>query len=156
MSNQSSAAKVGEIFSAAGTAFSRLGELTLTLQPTNDTATPNSKWTDDDIEMLQNAVKKFTDDLAIICDQIKQRTVSQIHTTLKRKSYENRAINPASVSRTSTPITSPMSTNILSTKCNSADVTLNMLNAPQEINSSSDDIPSENNQHSFSCGVDIE
>jgi len=31
-----------------------------------------------------------------------------------------------------------------------------MLNAPQEINSSSDDIPSENNQHSFSCGVDIE
>lgn len=34
-----------------------------------------SKWTDDDIEMLQSAVKKFTDDLAIICDQIKQRTV---------------------------------------------------------------------------------
>jgi len=38
--------------------------------------TPNaSKWTDDDIEMLQSAVKKFTDDLAVICDQIKQRTV---------------------------------------------------------------------------------
>lgn len=33
--------QVGEIFSAAGTAFSRLGELTLTLQPTNDTPTPN-------------------------------------------------------------------------------------------------------------------
>lgn len=154
MSNQSSAAKVGEIFSAAGTAFSRLGELTLTLQPTNDTPTPNSKWTDDDIEMLQSAVKKFTDDLAVICDQIKQRTVSQIHTTLKRKSYENRAINPAVLTRT--PMSSPMSTNILSAKCNSADVTLNMLNAPQEHTSGSDDISGENNRHNFNCGVDIE
>jgi len=31
-----------------------------------------------------------------------------------------------------------------------------MLNAPQENNSGSDDIPSENNRHSFNCGVDIE
>lgn len=75
---------------------------------------------------------------------------SQIHTTLKRKSYENRSINPATLTRT------PISTNILSTKCNSADVTLNMLNAPQEHNSGSDDVPSENNRHSFNCGVDIE
>lgn len=52
--------------------------------------------------------------------------------------------------------TSPLSTNILSTKCNSADVTLNMLNAPQENNSGTDDIPSENSRHNFSCGVDIE
>lgn len=81
---------------------------------------------------------------------------SQIHTTLKRKSYENRAINPAALTRTPMSITSPISTNILSTKCNSADVTLNMLNAPQEHNSGSDDVPSENNRHSFNCGVDIE
>lgn len=53
-------------------------------------------------------------------------------------------------------ITSPMSTNILGAKCNSADVTLNMLNAPQENNSVSDDIPSENTRHNFNCGVDIE
>lgn len=53
-------------------------------------------------------------------------------------------------------VTSSLSTNILSTKCNSADVTLNMLNAPQEHNSGSDDISSENNQHDFDCGVDIE
>ncbi|XP_050443458.1 chromatin complexes subunit BAP18 [Adelges cooleyi] len=156
MSNQSSAAKVGEIFSAAGTAFSRLGELTLTLQPTNDSPTPNSKWTDDDIEMLQSAVKKFTDDLAVICDQIKQRTVSQIHTTLKRKSYESRAINPSVMSRPQLSLASPITTNILSAKCNSADVTLNMLNAPQEQGSGSDDIPSENVRHNFSCDIDIE
>lgn len=81
---------------------------------------------------------------------------SQIHTTLKRKSYENRSINPAVLTRSPMSITSSMSTNILSTKCNSADVTLNMLNAPQEHNSSSDDIPSENNRHNFNCGVDIE
>lgn len=53
-------------------------------------------------------------------------------------------------------LTSPISTSILSTKCKSAYVTLNMLNAPQEHNSGSDDIPSENNRHSFNCGVDIE
>jgi hypothetical protein len=53
-------------------------------------------------------------------------------------------------------LTSPMSTNILNAKCNSADVTLNMLNAPQEHNSASDDIPNENNRHNFNCGVDIE
>lgn len=84
---------------------------------------------------------------------------SQIHTTLKRKSYENRAINPAAVMTRTTmsPMTpSPLSTNILSAKCNSADVTLNMLNAPQENNSGTDDIPSENSRHNFSCGVDIE
>lgn len=81
---------------------------------------------------------------------------SQIHTTLKRKSYENRAINPAVLTRTPMSITSSMSANILSAKCNSADVTLNMLNAPQEHNSSSDDIPSENNRHNFNCDVDIE
>lgn len=51
--------------------------------------------------------------------------------------------------------TSPMSTNILGAKCNSADVTLNMLNAPQENNSSSD-ISNENTRHNFNCGVDIE
>jgi len=79
---------------------------------------------------------------------------SQIHTTLKRKSYENRAINPAVLTRT--PMSSPMSTNMLSAKCNSADVTLNMLNAPQEHMSGSDDISSENNRHNFNCGVDIE
>ncbi|VVC41940.1 Hypothetical protein CINCED_3A002247 [Cinara cedri] len=151
MNNQSSAEKVGEIFSAAGIALGRLGELTITLQPENDIPTTNSKWTDGDVEMLQSAVKKFTDELGIICDQIKQRTVSQIHATLKRKSYESRAlINPAALTRT------PMSTSILSAKCNSADVTLNMLNAPQEHNSGSDDISIENIRHDFNCSVDIE
>jgi len=81
---------------------------------------------------------------------------SQIHTTLKRKSYENQALNTAALTRTPVSLTSPISTNILSAKCNSADVTLNMLNAPQEHNSGSDDIPSENNRHSYNCGVNIE
>ncbi|VVC41941.1 Hypothetical protein CINCED_3A002247 [Cinara cedri] len=118
MNNQSSAEKVGEIFSAAGIALGRLGELTITLQPENDIPTTNR---------------------------------SQIHATLKRKSYESRAlINPAALTRT------PMSTSILSAKCNSADVTLNMLNAPQEHNSGSDDISIENIRHDFNCSVDIE
>lgn len=81
---------------------------------------------------------------------------SQIHTTLKRKSYENRSINPAVLTRSPVSATSPLSANILSAKCNSADVTLNMLNAPQENSSVTEDIPSENNQHNFGCGVDIE
>ncbi|MCJ8742537.1 hypothetical protein PDJAM_G00083260 [Pangasius djambal] len=85
----SSSAKVGEIFSAAGAAFSKLGELTMQLHPVADSSPAGAKWTETEIEMLRSAVSRFGDDLNNISSVIKERTVAQIKTTVKRKLYED-------------------------------------------------------------------
>ncbi|XP_041949223.1 chromatin complexes subunit BAP18 [Alosa sapidissima] len=85
----SASAKVGEIFSAAGTAFSKLGELTMQLHPVSDSSPAGAKWTETEIEMLRAAVRRFGDDLNNISSVIKERTVAQIKTTVKRKLYED-------------------------------------------------------------------
>ncbi|XP_012262454.1 chromatin complexes subunit BAP18 isoform X2 [Athalia rosae] len=82
--------KVGEIFTAAGAAFNKLGELTMQLHPTTDS--PAGKWTDEEIEMLRHSVKKFSEDLNKISEHIKGRTVSQIRTTLKKKAFEEAGV----------------------------------------------------------------
>lgn len=81
----SSAAKVGEIFAQAGAAFSRLGELTMQLHPVSETSPSSGKWTDEELEMLRQAVQTFGDDLYKISDVIKTRTINQIRTALKKK-----------------------------------------------------------------------
>ncbi|XP_062392917.1 chromatin complexes subunit BAP18 [Sardina pilchardus] len=85
----SASAKVGEIFSAAGAAFSKLGELTMQLHPVSDSSPAGAKWTETEIEMLRAAVRRFGDDLNNISSVIKERTVAQIKTTVKRKLYED-------------------------------------------------------------------
>uniref|UniRef100_A0A1L8DWH0 Putative chromatin complex subunit bap18 n=1 Tax=Nyssomyia neivai TaxID=330878 RepID=A0A1L8DWH0_9DIPT len=85
-----SATKVGEIFTAAGQAFNKLGELTMQL-PTGDTIA-SSKWTDEEIEMLRSAITHFSEDLNKISLRIKNRTVSQIRQTLKKKAFEEAGI----------------------------------------------------------------
>uniref|UniRef100_A0A1Q3G194 Putative chromatin complex subunit bap18 n=1 Tax=Culex tarsalis TaxID=7177 RepID=A0A1Q3G194_CULTA len=86
-----SATKVGEIFTAAGAAFNRLGELTMQLHPSSDSPT-GSKWTDEEIEMLRSAVTRFSEDLNKVSQRIKGRTVSQIRQTLKKKAFEDAGI----------------------------------------------------------------
>ncbi|EAT41762.1 AAEL006628-PB [Aedes aegypti] len=86
-----SATKVGEIFTAAGAAFNRLGELTMQLHPSSDSPT-GSKWTDEEIEMLRSAVTRFSEDLNQVSQRIKGRTVSQIRQTLKKKAFEDAGI----------------------------------------------------------------
>ncbi|KPP75858.1 chromatin complexes subunit BAP18-like, partial [Scleropages formosus] len=81
--------QVGEIFSAAGAAFTKLGELTMQLHPVADSCPAGAKWTDTEIEMLRSAVRRFGDDLNSISSVIKERTVAQIKTTVKRKLYED-------------------------------------------------------------------
>ncbi|KAB5543570.1 hypothetical protein PHYPO_G00080740 [Pangasianodon hypophthalmus] len=88
----SSSAKVGEIFSAAGAAFSKLGELTMQLHPVADSSPAGAKWTETEIEMLRSAVSRFGDDLNNISSVIKERTVAQIKTTVKRKLYEDNRV----------------------------------------------------------------
>ncbi|XP_020619494.1 chromatin complexes subunit BAP18-like [Orbicella faveolata] len=94
----SSAAKVAEIFTAAGEAFSHLGELTMQLHPLNNetgilspsatTMSNSGKWGDEEIEMLRGAVKRFGDDLKKISGQIKTKSVAQIKSALKKRIHE--------------------------------------------------------------------
>uniref|UniRef100_T1J454 SANT domain-containing protein n=1 Tax=Strigamia maritima TaxID=126957 RepID=T1J454_STRMM len=132
-----SASKVGEIFTAAGAAFSKLGELTMQLHPVTEQS-PSSKWTEQEIEMLRSAVRKFGDDLNKISEHIKNRTISQIKTTLKRKAYEDAGATTKkqnamqSSSYMQSGVESTQSTSLISQAGfkKSGDVTLNMLNAP--------------------------
>ncbi|XP_065273389.1 chromatin complexes subunit BAP18 isoform X1 [Emys orbicularis] len=88
----SASTKVGEIFSAAGAAFTKLGELTMQLHPVADSSPAGAKWTETEIEMLRAAVRRFGDDLNRISAVIKERTVAQIKATAKRKAYEDSGV----------------------------------------------------------------
>ncbi|XP_029044945.1 BPTF-associated chromatin complex component 1 isoform X2 [Osmia lignaria lignaria] len=134
-----SASKVGEIFTAAGAAFNKLGELTMQLHPTTDS--PAGKWTDEEIEMLRHSVKTFSEDLNKISEHIKGRTVSQIRTTLKKKAFEEAGmpIRQQMLSQQSTQQSTVVQQQQVSKQQTanqglmgkSAEVTLNMLNAPE-------------------------
>lgn len=87
-----SAAKVGEIFREAGTAFNKLSEMTMLLHPMGDSQQPGGKWTEEEIEMLRACVHRFAVDLNKLSQHIKSRTVSQIRTTLKKKAFEDAGI----------------------------------------------------------------
>ncbi|XP_022125399.1 chromatin complexes subunit BAP18-like isoform X4 [Pieris napi] len=113
-----SAAKVGEIFREAGSAFNKLSEMTMLLHPVGDSQ-PGGKWTEEEIEMLRSCVHRFAVDLNKLSQHIKSRTVSQIRTTLKKKAFEDAGIPVRQVSNSVNNV--PQTTQ----------VTLNMLNAPE-------------------------
>ncbi|XP_050514849.1 chromatin complexes subunit BAP18 isoform X1 [Diabrotica virgifera virgifera] len=119
----SSASKVGEIFTAAGQAFNRLGDLTMQLHPNAES--PTGKWTDEEIEMLRQVVKQFSDGLNQISDHIKRRTVSQIRTALKKKAFEDAGLPVRQVNQAVPPVQLQQQPMIKS------EVTLNMLNAAE-------------------------
>ncbi|XP_053218671.1 chromatin complexes subunit BAP18 isoform X1 [Podarcis raffonei] len=85
----SASTKVGEIFSAAGAAFTKLGELTMQLHPVADSSPAGAKWTDAEISLLRASVQRFGDDLNRISALIKDRTVAQLKGAAKRKVYED-------------------------------------------------------------------
>ncbi|XP_004933184.1 chromatin complexes subunit BAP18-like isoform X2 [Bombyx mandarina] len=133
-----SAAKVGEIFREAGTAFNKLSEMTMLLHPMGDSQ-PGGKWTEEEIEMLRNCVHRFAVDLNKLSQHIKNRTVNQIRSTLKKKAFEDAGIPVRQVSGTTgnmgqpqSQVASPLAAIIpQSVIGNNAEVTLNMLNASE-------------------------
>ncbi|XP_033207898.1 chromatin complexes subunit BAP18 isoform X1 [Belonocnema kinseyi] len=139
--NMNSASKVGEIFTAAGAAFNKLGELTMQLHPTTDS--PAGKWTDEEIEMLRHSVKTFSEDLNKISEHIKSRTVSQIRTTLKKKAFEEAGVpmrqqqilqpqqQQANSQQQQQALKKEQNSGNQGLMGKSAEVTLNMLNAPE-------------------------
>lgn len=87
----STASKVADIFTAAGAAFNRLGELTVQLHPltNNENSTQTGgKWGDEEIEMLRSAVHTFGEDLKKISEIIKTKSITQIKSALKQRMYE--------------------------------------------------------------------
>uniref|UniRef100_H3CQG3 BPTF-associated chromatin complex component 1 n=1 Tax=Tetraodon nigroviridis TaxID=99883 RepID=H3CQG3_TETNG len=152
----SASAKVGEIFSAAGAAFTKLGELTMQLHPVSDSSPAGAKWTETEIEMLRLAVRRFGDDLNNISTVIKERTVAQIKSTVKRKLYEDSRVPissespkktvkktaiavPASQVAVSTGMQNSPSLSMPIKKQKTADVTLSALN-DSDVNSDLVDI----------------
>ncbi|XP_061707275.1 chromatin complexes subunit BAP18-like isoform X1 [Cydia pomonella] len=137
-----SAAKVGEIFREAGTAFNKLSEMTMLLHPVGDSQ-PGGKWTDEEIEMLRSCVHRFAVDLNKLSQHIKNRTVTQIRTTLKKKAFEDAGIPVRQVSSTVTSHSQPPQPPQVATQSplralnqqtvlgKNAEVTLNMLNASE-------------------------
>ncbi|CAK1588058.1 unnamed protein product [Parnassius mnemosyne] len=133
-----SAAKVGEIFREAGTAFNKLSEMTMLLHPMGDSQ-PGGKWTEEEIEMLRSCVHRFAIDLNKLSQHIKNRTVTQIQTTLKKKAFEDAGIPVRQVSSTVTSHTQQVpqvvhplcAINQTSVLGKNAEVTLNMLNASE-------------------------
>ncbi|GIY08386.1 hypothetical protein CDAR_274661 [Caerostris darwini] len=55
--------KVGEIFVAAGAAFTKMAELITSLQKVGEASTSSGKWSLQEIQMLQSAVKPFIAEL---------------------------------------------------------------------------------------------
>uniref|UniRef100_A0A8C3N6Y8 Uncharacterized protein n=1 Tax=Geospiza parvula TaxID=87175 RepID=A0A8C3N6Y8_GEOPR len=88
----SASTKVGEIFSAAGAAFTRLGELTMQLHPGTDSSAAGSRWTEPELALLRGAVSRFGEDLNRLSALIKDRTVAQLKAAAKRKAYEDSGV----------------------------------------------------------------
>ncbi|XP_053825303.1 LOW QUALITY PROTEIN: chromatin complexes subunit BAP18-like, partial [Vidua macroura] len=84
--------QVGEIFSAAGAAFTRLGELTMQLHPGTDSSPRGARWTEPELALLRGAVSRFGEDLNRLSALIKDRTVAQLKAAAKRKAYEDSGV----------------------------------------------------------------
>jgi len=83
-------ARASEIFLTAAASFQRLGELTMQLNFTAD-AQHHSHWTDKDLDMLQDSILRFSEDLSRISESVRDKTNTQVKLDLKRKAIDEAA-----------------------------------------------------------------
>jgi len=83
-------ARAAEIFLTAAASFQRLGELTMQLNFTAD-AQHHSHWTDKDLDMLQDSILRFSEDLSRISESVRDKTNTQVKLDLKRKAIDEAA-----------------------------------------------------------------
>ncbi|CAJ0968035.1 unnamed protein product [Ranitomeya imitator] len=86
----SASTKVGEIFSAAGAAFTKLGELTMQLHPVTDSSPAGARWTDTEIQMLHAAVKTLRGGFK--SDQLSNQGEDSLKFAVKRKIYDDNGV----------------------------------------------------------------
>ncbi|GFS35855.1 chromatin complexes subunit BAP18 [Nephila pilipes] len=80
--------KVGEIFIAAGAAFSKMSELIMSLHSVGVASTTSGKWSLQEIQMLQSAVRNFNTELKRIQDSAKSADNDNSNDTDQEKSPE--------------------------------------------------------------------
>ncbi|CAG2113898.1 unnamed protein product [Medioppia subpectinata] len=137
MMSSSSATRVGEIFNAAGIAFTKLGELSMTLHESEDTSgAATGRWDSEDIQMLQSAVKRFGEELNQISANIKSKTIAQIKSGIKRKAIEdnNKAISVGNAAKKL--VTSPVTPTALNSAPNSVTTASVTIKSPKIVNKS--------------------
>ncbi|XP_035219837.1 chromatin complexes subunit BAP18-like isoform X2 [Stegodyphus dumicola] len=141
--SHSNSSKVGEIFTAAGAAFTKLGELTMTLHSVGEPSPSSGKWTMQEMEMLKTAVKSFGTELERINDSIKNKNIeirpthsSQMKAPVKRKSFEDPNIGIKKQMPAGTATIKTVSQDkiralnaVISQSTPKSEITLNMLNA---------------------------
>ncbi|XP_071033517.1 chromatin complexes subunit BAP18-like isoform X2 [Parasteatoda tepidariorum] len=136
--NRSLSVVVGEIFTAAGAAFNKLGELIMTLHSVGEASPSSGKWTMQEMDMLKSAVKTFGGDLEKLNESIKSKNISpQIKPApvpVKRKSFEDpgtvlKKQMTATIKTVSQDKIRALNSVISQSTPKSADITLNMLNA---------------------------
>lgn len=148
--SSSSATRVGEIFTAAGIAFTKLGELSMTLHETEEsTAGTTGRWDAEDIQMLRMAVKRFGEDLNKISDNIKNKTIAQIKTGIKRKAIEDNsktsnAMPSPPTNATKKLVTSPTATPTASVTVKAPKI-VNKTPLINSINETNDSLPTLSN-----------
>ena len=97
------AGKVAEIFTTAGEAFTKLGNLAMSLQPGAEKGSADSKWGDEEIDMLQSAVKQFGSEVEKISTKVRSKAAAHQKIALRQKALlqaSNAGASPVKITST--------------------------------------------------------